>query len=144
MCEKYKLKVPYSTTRKWCLEEVLIPVCSHYKKAIKKAKDSARSFKKPTEKIDEFERLYSDAFNKLQIERWTINPSTHFVSWAQNLSVEELKSTCLAVKEFCNLFECPNCKSLIKINSDINLEPQNIYCDCGDYSFSCIKKSNKE
>ena len=40
--------------------------------------------------------------------------------------------------------ECPNCKSLIKINSDINLVPQNIYCDCGDYSFSCIKNSNKE
>ena len=144
MCEKYKLKVPYSTTRKWCLEEVLIPVCFHYRNAIRKAKESAISFKKSTEKIEAFERQYNNSFNNLQIERWTINPSTHFVSWAQNLSIEELKSTCLAVKEFCNLFECPNCKSLIKINSDINLVPQNIYCDCGDYSFSCIKKSNKE
>lgn len=32
--------------------------------------------------------------------------------------------------------------SLIIINSDINLVPQNICCDCGDYSFSCIKKNS--
>lgn len=140
ICAKYKLKVPYSTSGRWSLEEVLSPVNAHYRQAIKKAKESANSFKKPMDKIEEYEKSYVAAYDNLQIERWAINPSTHFTVWAQSLSIYELKSTCSAVKEFCEIFECSNCKSLIAINSDINLMPQNICCDCGDYSFSCIKK----
>lgn len=140
ICAKYKLKVPYSTSGRWSLEEVLSPVNAHYRQAIKRAKESANSFKKPIDKIEIYEKSYVSAYDNLQVERWTINPSTHFTVWAQSLSIDELKSTCSAVKEFCEIFECSNCKSLITINSDINLMPQNICCDCGDYSFSCIKK----
>ena len=140
ICAKYKLKVPYSTSGRWSLEDVLSPVNTHYRQAIRKAKESAISFKKPVDKIEAYEKLYIAAFDNLQVERWAINPSTHFTVWAQSLSIDELKSTCSAVKEFCEQFECPNCKSLITINSDMNLVPQNICCDCGDYSFSCVKK----
>lgn len=139
ICAKYRLKVPYSTSGRWSLEEVLSPVNYHYRQAIKKAKESAVSFKKPIDKIEAYEKLYVSAFDNLQVERWTINPSTHFTVWAQSLSIDELKSTSFAVKEFCEVFECSNCKSLININSDINLTPQIICCDCGDYYFSCIK-----
>lgn len=139
ICAKYKLKVPYSTSGRWSLEEVLSPVNTYYRQAIKRAKDSAISFKKPTDRIEAYEQLYNDAYDKLQVERWTINPSTHFTVWAQSLSIDELKSTCSAVNQFCKKFKYPNCKSIITINSDINLVPQNICCDCGDYSFSCIK-----
>ena len=140
ICNRYKLKVPYSTSGRWCLEELLSPVNSHYRQAIKKAKESAISFNKSIDKIEIYEKSYIDAYNKLQVERWTINPSTHFTTWAQALSIEELKDVSLAVKNYCEIFECPNCKGLITINSDINLNPQNIFCDCGEYSFSCIKK----
>lgn len=140
ICAKYKLKVPYSTSGRWSLEEVLSPVNAYYRQAIKSAKDSAISFKKSIDRIEFYEKSYINAYNKLQVERWTINPSTHFTAWAQSLSIDELKQTCAAVKEFCAIFECPNCKSFITINFDINLIPQNICCDCGDYSFSCIKK----
>lgn len=101
---------------------------------------SAISFQKATDRICAYEKSYLEAFNKLQTERWAINPSTHFTIWAQGLSISELKELCLAVKNFCETFECPSCKGLITINSDINLDPQNIYCDCGEYSFSCIEK----
>ena len=101
---------------------------------------SAISFQKATDRICAYEKSYLEAFNKLQTERWAINPSTHFTIWAQGLSISELKELCLAVKNFCETFECPSCKGLITINSDINLDPQNIYCDCREYSFSCIKK----
>ena len=140
ICEKYKLMVPYSTSGRWSLEEVLVPVNAYYRKAIKKAKDSANSFGKPMTKIDAFETSFKEAYDNLQIDRWIINPSTHFTTWAQSLSVEELKSTCSAVKKFCEVFECKNCKGLITIYSDINSNPLNISCDCGDYSFSCINK----
>ena len=140
ICNRYKLKVPYSTSGRWCLEELLSPVNSHYRQAIKKAKESAISFNKSIDKIEIYEKSYIDAYNKLQVERWTINPSTHFATWAQALSIEELRDVSLAVKTYCEIFECPNCKGLITINSDINLNPQNIFCDCGEYSFSCIKK----
>lgn len=139
-CARYKLKVPYSTTGRWSLEDVISPVCAHYKQSIKKAKESALSFNKPIDKIVAYEKRFNEAFANLQIERWTINPSTHFTAWAQSFSTEELKSVCLAVKEFCEVFECPNCKTLIRIVSDINLVPSAISCDCGDFNYSCIKK----
>lgn len=142
ICARYKLKVPFSTSGRWSLEEVFSPVNAHYRRAIKKAKDSAISFQKATDRICAYEKSYLEAFNKLQTERWAINPSTHFTIWAQGLSISELKELCLAVKNFCETFECPSCKGLITINSDINLDPQNIYCDCGEYSFSCIKKKD--
>lgn len=142
ICAKYRLKVPYSTSGRWSLEDVLTPVISIYSTAIKKAKESAVSFNKPVDKIEAYEKVYKTALSNLQAERWAINPSTHFTTWAQSLSIDELKLTCSAVKAFCETFECPNCKSFITINSDINLAPLNICCDCGDYSFSCIKKKS--
>lgn len=84
-------------------------------------------------------KKFNDATNRLQTDRWTINPSTHFTVWAQSLSVSELKSTCLAVKELCDIFECPNCKSLIKVESEENLSPLFISCNCGDFNYSCKK-----
>lgn len=140
ICAKYRLKVPYSVTGRWTLEDVLSPVNAYYRHAIKKAKESAKSYNKPTDKIETYERQYVETYNNLQIDRWTINPSTHFTTWAQALSIDELKSLCCAVKNYCEIFECPNCNGLITINSDINLEPQNICCKCGDYAFSCIVK----
>lgn len=139
LCAQYRLKVPYSVAGRWSLEDVLSPVLQYYRKAIKSAKESAEFFNKPIDKIVAYEKKFNDATNRLQTDRWTINPSTHFTVWAQSLSVSELKSTCLAVKELCDIFECPNCKSLIKVESGENLSPLFISCNCGDFNYSCKK-----
>ena len=91
-------------------------------------------------KIDELLQKQKDKLSALNVDRWTINPSTHFTTWAQNLSITELKSVYIAVKEYCESFECPSCHSLLTVNMDMN-EPRIISCDCGEFSFSCIKKN---
>lgn len=140
ICARHKLLVPYSITGKWSLEEVIAPVGTFYRKTLEKAKKSAQSFGKDTVKIDELLQKQKDKLSALNVDRWTINPSTHFTTWAQNLSITELKSVYIAVKEYCESFECPSCHSLLTVNMDMN-EPRIISCDCGEVSFSCIKKN---
>lgn len=140
ICARHKLLVPYSITGKWSLEEVIAPVGTFYRKTLEKAKKSAQSFGKDTVKIDELLQKQKDKLTALNVDRWTINPSTHFTTWAQNLSITELKSVYIAVKEYCESFECPSCHSLLTVNMDMN-EPRIISCDCGEVSFSCIKKN---
>lgn len=146
ICEKYLLKVPYSTSGRWSLEQVLAPVNSFYRNAISKANLSATSYKKTIEeikKIQDYENAYTKAYNDLQVDRWMINPGTHFTTWAQGFSIDELKSLCESVKNFCDIFECPVCKGLITIVPDNNLVPQRIFCNCGKFAFSCIPKKKE-
>ena len=139
ICAKYKLKVPYSQTARWTLEDVISPAHSFYIKSFKKSLESVQFYKKDDSKIKAICQNFSKAYNDLQIERWAINPNTHFTTWAQNFSVEELKTVSKHVKTYCSLYECPSCGSLIIINTSINGDPQSICCNCGDYAFSCIK-----
>jgi SMC domain protein len=142
ICEKYGLLVPYSTSGRWTLENVSAPVNAFYRKAIGMAKSSALSYHRPTERIDEFKHSFEQACKELKINQWMINTNTHFNVWAQGFSVDELKSLCKAVKKYCDLFECPECNGLITVESK-NLEPQRIFCNCGNFSFSCISKKKE-
>ena len=139
ICATYKLKVPYSQTGRWTLEDVITPSHTFYNKSFKKALDSVQSYKKDTTQISNICEKFAKAYNDLQVERWAINPSTHFTAWAQNFSIDELKSVTMCVKSYCNLYECNTCGSLIAINADMNGNPENICCNCGDHAFSCIK-----
>lgn len=140
ICARYRLKVPYSALGQWTLEDVIVPSNAFYKKAYKKAKDSAASYGKDTTNIDKYAKRFDEAFKILQVERWTINPGTHFTEWAQTFSISDLKVLCSAVRTYCESYECPNCGSIINVSHDINGDPQSMFCDCGDVSFSCIKK----
>lgn len=140
ICSKYRLKVPYSTSGQWTLEDVIIPANTFYKKAYKRAKESAISFSRDTTNVEKYTKRFEETFNVLQVERWAINPGTHFTEWAQNFSISDLRILSTAVRNYCESYECPNCGSIININHDINGEPKSMCCDCGDISFSCVKK----
>ena len=140
ICQKYKLLVPYSPDGKWTLESVISPAHKFLKKTLTSALDSLQSYQKDTTQIQELLDKYNNSFSFFDHERWTLNPSTHFTPWAQELSITELKELIEAAENYCNIFKCNTCNKDFIINTDFNSTPQSIICPCATISFSCIRK----
>lgn len=140
ICQKYKLPVPYSPDGKWALESVIAPAHNFLKKTLNLALSSLQSYQKDTSQIQEIINNYTSAFANFNHERWTLNPSTHFTTWAQSLSVTELKALVDSSEKYCNVLKCSSCDKELMINVDYNLNPQSIICPCSTISYSCIVK----
>lgn len=142
ICARYHLLVPYSSTARWSLEEKFSPTHSFFKASLKAARESLVSYSRDTSSIDELIKKYEDCYKALNTERWLMNPSTHFTDWAQSVSIVELQSLAKATKEYCECLICEKCKRLFTFTEVINGKPKQIACDCGEYMYSCIKKTN--
>ncbi len=139
ICQKYRLLVPYSPDGKWSLEDVIIPAHKFLKSALNKALETIQSLKKDTTPIKNLINNYDNSFKDFNCERWTLNPSTHFTLWAQELSITELIALVEASEKYCNIFKCKICHKEINIIVDNNLTPTSIICPCASTAFPCKK-----
>lgn len=141
ICNKYRLKVPYSIDARWTLSDVFNPSYKFFHDAFKTCVASANSYGKDKSKQMQFLNEFESKYNSLKTNDWALNPSVHFTPWAQKLSLDELKQLANSFKEYCELFVCKTCKAEITINADQNYIPHSLSCKCGEMNFSCLKNS---
>ena len=140
-CERLQADIRFKSGGQWDLGDLSAAAISAIKKLVKKAKDSANSWKN-TERlniIQSFEDKLSQAIEKSNLEQWAINPLVHYSSW-MNMTASEFQAVVDAFKDLFEVFKCrAECKRIFYVTSS-GLTPDAFRCFCGSVNWPLNKK----
>lgn len=140
ICSALKAPVKFKSTGQYELGDLFNGGTKAYNKLLNDAKKSARYWEKEEEleALEEIEEYSKKIFDKMNRERWAVNPAVHFNKWAE-FTPEDFKPVVDSFYDLFSLFQCENCNSFLYL-TEKNNKNESVKCDCGDIYWNLKKK----
>lgn len=141
VCSSLQAPVKYKAGRQNDLGDLLNGGISAYNNLLKRAKNSANSWKKTEEfeRLNEIQKYSKEVFRRTKMEQWAVNPAVHFNKWAE-FTPQDFKPVVDSFYDLYTLFQCDTCGTVIHLTL-IDNEPEIVKCNCGEYFWNL--KDNK-
>lgn len=122
------------------LGDLLSGAQSAYNKHLKRAKTAARSWENypELEKLTEIEDYSKNVFDRINIEKWAVNPVVHFNEWT-DFTPQDFEPVMSSFQDLFSLFQCQNCGTLLHLTIN-GRNPESIKCNCGSVNWNLNKK----
>jgi hypothetical protein len=142
VCDSLLGQVIYKGDGRWELGDYLPGAIEAYKKHLKNAKISAKSWKdnKTLQELEELESIASAIIGRSQTEQWGINENVHYSRWGE-FSKNDFIPIIESFKDMHGLFKCTACQGLQFVTLK-DKKPQDIRCLCGKVNYNLLKCPN--
>jgi DNA repair exonuclease SbcCD ATPase subunit len=141
VCSALQAPVKFKFSGQYELGDLLSGAQSAYNKHLKRAKTAARSWENypELEKLTEIEDYSKNVFDRINIERWAVNPVVHFNEWT-DFTPQDFEPVMSSFQDLFSLFQCQNCGTLLHLTIN-GRNPESIKCNCGSVNWNLNKKN---
>lgn len=131
VCSALQAPVKFKFSGQYELGDLLSGALSAYRKQLKQAKTSARSWEKyeELERLTEMENYSKSVFGRINIERWAVNPAVHYNQWA-DFTIEDFKPVVDSFQDLFSIFQCEVCGTIVHLVMN-EATPEAVKCNCG-------------
>lgn len=118
-CHNLRATVVYDNYRRWTLGDFLPSAVSKMGKLLSAGKQLAnrKNDQELRSRLQQLDDKRGQASKKLQLERWAVNPVTHFTRW-EDLSPNEMEDVVDAFEALFQVFTCEQCDSQLRVLMD--------------------------
>lgn len=144
VCNNLQAKLRYRSDGRLELGDFAPASISSYLNYLKKAKESANSWKNKdlVEKLSELETIAKQVISRSQIEQWAINENVHYSRWGE-FQPSDFRPVIEAWKDLFDLFQCTKCATLLFLTSSNGKQPNTLRCQCGSANWNLILKGKE-
>lgn len=142
-CGALRAPVKYNLEERWDLGEYLSASIGQFRKYLDEAEKVAKAWNdvEKAEDIGELKSLFLQAVARSEAEKWIVNPTVHYNSWA-NFTHQDFSYVVDAMQELCDMFVCGTCLSPLEIQY-VGFERRSLGCPCSKLTFSLVPPSKQ-
>ena len=140
VCASLHAPVRFKFNGQYELGDLLNGAMSEYRSQLKHAKSAARSW----ENFEELERLKKiedhskEVFEKINLERWAVNPAVHF-NKDNDFTLQDFKPVVDTFHELFSIFQCNKCGTFLHLVIN-GPKVEAVKCDCGKVTWNLKDK----
>lgn len=130
VCENIGAQVEYKADNSRSFAELGVAASKRYMELLRRSIKSANSWNNTgmAEQLEQTKIRFEEINKRQEIERWAINPSTHFNEW-ENFTANDFLPLISAYKDFFDSFKCPSCGAIVRVVKNKNRE-DSLSCPC--------------
>ena len=143
VCASLQAPVRFKFNGQYELGDLLSGAMSEYKSQLKHAKTAANSWGNSEEvyRLTEIEDFSKIVFEKINSERWVVNPAVHFNEGA-DFTLEDFKPVVETFQDLFSIFQCNKCGTFIHLVIN-GPRAEAVKCNCGNITWNLMDKNNK-
>lgn len=115
-CHRLDARVPYRREGRWTMWDLVPAAGSKLKSLLKQGKVWSQETGQTEihENLVDRDDKRGDAMSTLQVEKWPVNPATHYTRW-EDISPGELEDVIEAFEDLFDVFSCSECGSQLEV-----------------------------
>ena len=143
VCASLQAPVRFKFSGQYELGDLLSGAMSEYKSQLKHAKTAARSWENydELERLTEIEDFSKEIFEKINLERWVVNPAVHY-NEGVDFTLEDFKPVVEIFHDLFSIFQCDKCGTFIHLVIN-GPRAEAVKCNCGDINWNLMDKNMK-
>jgi energy-coupling factor transporter ATP-binding protein EcfA2 len=140
VCASLHAPVRFKFSGQYELGDLLNGAMSEYKSQLKHAKNAARSWEnfKELERLKKIEDHSKGVFEKINLERWAVNPAVHF-NQDNDFTLQDFKPVVDTFRELFSIFQCNKCGTFLHLVIN-GPKVEAVKCDCGNVNWNLKDK----
>jgi energy-coupling factor transporter ATP-binding protein EcfA2 len=140
VCDSLQAPVVYKLNASYDFGNLIDGAVAQYRRLLAKAKNAAQSWGKDEEfqKLQEFDSIVKEIYERTNAEKWPINPTIHYNNWA-NLSKPDFQPVVEAFQDLYAVFVCSKCNKLLHLVT-ANGRQESVRCDCSQVNWNLVPK----
>ena len=140
VCASLHAPVRFKFNGQYELGDLLNGAMSEYKSQLKHAKTAARSWEnfEELERLKKIENYSKSVFEKINMERWAVNPAVHF-NQDTDFTFQDFKPVVDTFHELFSIFQCSKCDTFLHLVIN-GPKVEAVKCDCGNITWNLKDK----
>ncbi len=140
VCASLHAPVRFKFNGQYELGDLLNGAMSEYKNQLKHAKAAARSWEnfEELERLKKIEEHSKEVFEKINLERWAVNPAVHYNADA-DFTLQDFKPVIEVFHDLFSIFQCSRCGTFLHLVIN-GPKVEAVKCDCGDVNWNLKDK----
>lgn len=140
VCSSLHAPVRFQFNGQYDLGDLLSGAMSEYKSQLKHAKTAANSWgnTEELERLKEIEDFSKDVFDRINMERWAVNPALHYNQWA-DFTPQDFKPVVDSFHDLFSIFKCNKCGTLLHLVIN-GPRAEAVKCNCGNITWNLKDK----